>query len=167
MHLSWESECGLRAMIYLVTQDQDTCGNTVASEVLIVNSQNRGLKNAVVFLDRVKKGKRLEDQEIHCPVGQGCLTRYPLEKKADDRHTGTYREASLPQLLSSPPHPLMNVLCRMAFKIRRLQGVPPHTDGPGKNGTPIALPLVAIASPKSSRPLGLMAGWAPAVIFEF
>lgn len=121
--------------------------------MLVVNPQNGGLKNAVVFPDRVKKGKRLEDQEIHCPVGHGCLTRYTLEKQADEGHTGTYREASLPQLLSSPPHPLLNVLRRTAFTIRRLHGVALHTDGSGKNGTPIAVLSLAISSPNSSRQL--------------
>ena len=43
-----------------VAKNQDTCGNTVPSEVLIVNPQNVGLKNAVVFLEKVVKGKRLE-----------------------------------------------------------------------------------------------------------
>lgn len=42
-----------------VTKDQEACGKTAASEALIVNAQSKGLKNAVVFLEKVEKGKKL------------------------------------------------------------------------------------------------------------
>jgi hypothetical protein len=42
-----------------VTKDQEACGKTAPSEALVVNAQSKGLKNAVVFLDKVDKGKKL------------------------------------------------------------------------------------------------------------
>jgi hypothetical protein len=46
-----------------VIKDQETCGNTVPLEVLIVNPQNKGLKNTVVYLERTDKGKKPEEKE--------------------------------------------------------------------------------------------------------
>lgn len=43
-----------------VPEDQATCGKSVPSEGLTVNPQNKGLKNAVVFLEKIEKGKKLE-----------------------------------------------------------------------------------------------------------
>lgn len=72
---------------------------------------------------------KLLDEAIYCPVGHRCLMCYLLENKADGRQKESRREACLPQLLSSLLQPLMNLLGRTAFKIRRLQGVTCHTFG--------------------------------------
>lgn len=47
-----------------VTKDQEACGKTAASEALIVNAQSKGLKNAVVFLEKVEKGKKLDKAPV-------------------------------------------------------------------------------------------------------
>lgn len=43
-----------------VTQDNDACGKTVPSEVLIANAQSKGLRNTVVFIESIEKGKKIE-----------------------------------------------------------------------------------------------------------
>jgi hypothetical protein len=42
-----------------VVKDQETCGNEVPSEVLIVNTENKGLKNTVVYLEKIEQGKKI------------------------------------------------------------------------------------------------------------
>lgn len=42
-----------------ITKDQEACGKTAPSEALIVHAQSKGLKNAVVFLDKIDRGKKL------------------------------------------------------------------------------------------------------------
>ncbi len=46
-----------------IVKDQQVCGNEVPSEVLLVNAQNKGLKNAVVFIERIERGKPVEAKE--------------------------------------------------------------------------------------------------------
>jgi hypothetical protein len=47
-----------------VLKDQDTCGDAVPTEVLIINPQNQGLKNAVIYLEQVEKGKKVAMDEV-------------------------------------------------------------------------------------------------------
>jgi hypothetical protein len=42
-----------------VVKDQETCGDSVLSEVLMVNAANQGLKNAVVYLEKIEQGKKM------------------------------------------------------------------------------------------------------------
>lgn len=83
---------GPKAESIPVTKDQDTCGNTVPLETLIVNPQNKGLKNAVVFLEKIEKGKKLEAKapmldNNKCrfvPHVQAVAQGMPLEVKNSD-----------------------------------------------------------------------------------
>lgn len=44
----------------VLTQDNEACGKAVSSEFLIANPQSKGLKNTVVFIENIEKGKKLE-----------------------------------------------------------------------------------------------------------
>lgn len=87
-----------------VVKDQRVCGNEVPSEVLLVNAQNKGLKNAVVFIERIEKGKQVEAKEpllgnkecLFVPHVQVVPVPVELQVKNDDpvlHNTHTFLES--------------------------------------------------------------------------
>jgi plastocyanin len=44
--------------VHPVTNNPDFCGNTVQEEVIVVNPKNQGLKNVVIHIEGIKKGKK-------------------------------------------------------------------------------------------------------------
>ena len=74
-----------------VPKDQEFCGKTIPSNVLIV-SGNKGVKNAIVFLERVAKGKRPVVQEplldnnrcVMVPLVQAILVGADLNIRNSD-----------------------------------------------------------------------------------
>ncbi|MFQ5707846.1 MAG: carboxypeptidase regulatory-like domain-containing protein [bacterium] len=57
-----------------VNKDKKVCGKHKTDESLIVNSENRGLENVVVFLKNVKSGKKWAFDEASLEMNQkGCM----------------------------------------------------------------------------------------------